>query len=445
MTAWYSNLTSNSDVIQWYSGTRDDSVQFVYDYTKLMIEPYQIFKTFTTDGYLRASFHPDLKMFSPQLILSDSSAQMNTYYVSALDIVLVPEPKIVIENTPIMNGAPINIHIPLKYKKGVTNSIDQLLKSPSKTVELNINALFNDISGKIPCAYFKGQSILYTQAIIYTSVPLDTIKNAIQPMVNSTILKKSSSYTIVYLNSFYNSSVSDSIKKSSVIEGLDTQTGIVNTEDDVYDCTPLDMGEEAVSEFIQVPFFSSSSGSRISMNMMQGIVYMFYLGIIIVFCVIVVPFIYKPLIDNKNVDIEKDIASLEVFIPFSLIIGSLGLIIEAVVYQQSVGLLNFGLLLTFFVLSVSVTIFFFRIYQTNLQLNVSFNDRLVHFGSILLENIVVWISIFVIFFVFYSILIWGLHYGVFSGMVILYGIFLSLGISLIYYAVYKVLQKVIRP
>ena len=428
--------SNSDDVIQWFSGPHDESIQFVYDYTELIIEPYQVFKTFDLDGYLRVSFHPDLKMFSPQLFFSNSSAQMNTYFVSAIDIVLVPEAKIVIENTPITNGAPIYIHIPLKYQKGEPNGIDQLLKRTSDTINLNLNAIFNNISGKTACAYFKGQSILYTQTPIYINTQLDRIKNALQPMVNSTMLNKNAKYTIVYLSSKYVSTLPSN--SQSVREGFEING-------DVYECTTLDDGGEAVSEFVQVPLFSSSTGTQTSLSMMQAIVYMFYLAIIVLFCVTVIPLTYESLIlaENKSLDIQKDIACLEVFIPLSFLLGSLGLIIEAL-NQVSSSLLNAGQLLTFLMICISFTIFFYRLYSTNFQNSIGFLDRLKHFINIFMDIWFNWLVIFGVAMGIYAILVWGLQTVTFSTLFFMYGTCFSLGVTLVGYALNKVFHEVIK-
>jgi hypothetical protein len=212
----------------------------------------------------------------------------------------------------------------------------------------------------------------------------------------------------------------------------------------VYECTPYDIGEEDV-EYMQVPYFSQTVGSQVSMNMLQGLVYMFYMAIIVLICVFVVPNTYSSLVNFTTLSEEQKqkVVFFEWMIPLSFIFGASVLIMDGLYYHGSPSEINAGFFIAFLFLCILFTIQLYKGLSNGLNGEMTANFLSWETGSVLWAVVIdkfFWIPFLILWAFFFPFIVgpfltFYMYEGQYPGMVFLYGTFFSFGASLIMYSI----------
>lgn len=267
---------------------KDPSTQVVYNYPDSMeIYPKtQIAKTFANDGYLKVMFPTDSKQWSrPHLTIRDTS-----YHLSALTVLAKPHPELVLEHTPMTNGTPIFVRIPLTTQNTLfypheETCLDRLIQlsvvDSADGIPCDLNRLL--YKGSL-AALYKGSALLYWKTPISIQTDLSTIKNAISPWTDMELPLYHPDYRIVLVRPDTKSM--EGFPFTEVAEGF--QEGF---DEEEYDCKIVDESEDQVN-LMQIPYLSDSLTNIASKNMMQSVLYLFYMGIIIVLGIYVFPGVY---------------------------------------------------------------------------------------------------------------------------------------------------------
>ena len=428
------------NAINWYNDKiHDRSIEIIYNYSKLEVNPkQQISKTLASDGFVRILFQADPKQSTPHLFFSQSPMQVHRYYVGAINIFISPEPKIVIENKPLTNGVPIYIHIPLitrtdGSKLNDRTSIDKLLNVTDKEeiITLDINSLL----GQTQAAFYQGQSILKTKKsiAIYTSLEKDDIlfENAVTPSNwNGITIEPTHLHSVVDLLVFGKDD-----KVANVIEGLDG-----DMDGDVYDCTPLDIEADNIA-FMQVPFFSQNVSNKVSMNFLQGMIYLFYLGIIVIICAFVIPNIYAIQFTTLGGTIQSKILFLEAMIPLLFLLGGTGLILDGALVRESIQLINAGVLIILFFGCFWVTIQALKLYDRARFVTAPGTSMWKELFTVVSSLWPSFSFFLVVFYVIIGFVIIRMQEGKYPMMIFLWGTCFAGGLSLIYYAIFMIFQS----
>lgn len=452
------NTDISSNPIHWMNPSkRDYTTQIIYDYTQLKIVPkQQITKTMATDGYVRVIFPSDSKSSTPHLFFSHSQTQVNRYFVSSITVLVQPEAKLVIENRAITNGPPLYIHIPLKTRTENTDPnsatcIDKLINNPSNDLLLNLNGLL----GQTLAAFYEGQSILVTRKHIYIYTDLSQnnplFQSATTPMdPHGTQFIPQTLYRLVDMQVAGNKPIPDENQmpthNGQIIEGLavsDTGTPLVPTDIDEenvqYECVPYDIDAEDI-QYMQVPFFSKTSGQQISVNFLQGTVYLFYLAIILLVCVVSISSIYKGFTMDKyatliaNPIIHGKIVFLEIGTPCAFILGGLGLTLDAVLFQSSPTETGIGMLIMFLFFSILMCIFVIKFLNKDKahlanQYSTFGGMMAIMLNGLFAKYCVMAVLILFIFYFFYF------YSRPFSWMFLFHGPFFIIAVALSIYAI----------
>lgn len=434
------------NAINWYNDKiHDRSIEIIYNYSKLEVNPkQQISKTLASDGFVRILFQADPKQSTPHLFFSQSPMQVHRYYVGAINIFISPEPKIVIENKPLTNGVPIYIHIPLITRTDGSKlhdrtSIDKLLNVTDKEEIITVD--INSLLGQTQAAYYQGQSILKTKKsiAIYTSLDKDDIlyENAVTPSNwNGITIEPTRLHTVVDLLVFGKDD-----KVANVIEGLDGDG--VDMDGDVYDCTPLDIEADNIA-FMQVPFFSQNVSNKVSMNFLQGMIFLFYLGIIVIICAFVIPNIYAINFSTLTINIQSQILFLEAMIPLLFLIGGTGLILDGALVRESIQLINAGVLIILFFGCFWVAIQALKMYDPSRFKKSNDASMLSGFSPVVFNSLYAfWFFMFIFFFIIGYVAIY-MNEGRYPMMIIFWGTCFSAGLSFIYYAIFMLYKNMME-
>lgn len=228
-----------------------------------------------------------------------------------------------------------------------------------------------------------------------------------------------------------------------LIEGFEEAVQIAG-DDGVYECTPYDIGEEDV-EYMQVPYFSQTVGSQVSMNMLQGLVYMFYLAIIVLICVFVLPNTYSSLVNYTTLSEEQKqkVVFFEWMIPLSFIFAASVLIMDGLYYHGSPSEINAGFFIAFLFTCILFTIQLIKGFTKGLN-----GEMTVNFWSWATPSVfyavttdkLFWIPFLLFYFLFFWVIVGGfLSYYMYEGqypfMIFLYGLFFSFGGASIMYTI----------
>lgn len=262
-------------------------------------------KTFSKNGYFLAGPFSQVKDGISHLTLNDKQYYISKIYILAKEVI--------IKHEPFLNGAPITLRIPIisaDPKNRKDTCIDRLLRS-IPIVSFQLNNLLED--GGLASLYAGGTAIfLKTGISIQTTFPT---KNTVNPFDDIGIPMFDPDYSLVKVHLGENQPVSKKEGFSdplfNFIEGMEDTFEM----DDDMECTPYDIGADNV-QFMQVPIADETISGQTDKNTMYGILYLFYMGVIVMFLVFITPYLVGSTVSSitkyygKNSNVMTNLKSL---------------------------------------------------------------------------------------------------------------------------------------
>ena len=314
---------NKTGVFEWTDKTKiRPSQKLVFNYTGGLKIKFKenVQKTFSKNGYFLAGPFLQEKDGVAHLMINDRQYYIYKIYVLAKEVV--------IQHKPVMNGTDITLRIPIistnSQNKNYT-SIDRLL-SNSPLVSFQLNTLLKN--GSL-AALYSGGTVIYLES----GIKLQTIiseKNIVYPYEEIGVSLFKPDYVLVPIHLGDNSSFSGKAEEKlsnslfdDLQEGL--QDDMIDMDDDM-ECTPFDMGADNV-QFMQVPIADDSLAIQSNKNTMFGILYLFYMGVIVMALCFLAPLIVTSVLstlNNKdNNDVMTNFKSMFVLFFLCLFIGSI--------------------------------------------------------------------------------------------------------------------------
>jgi len=306
--------SKNMDVFDWTDDTKlHPSTKVVLNYTGGLRIKFNenVQKTVSKNGYLLAGPFPQEKD-SVHLLINDRQYYISKIYVLAKEVV--------IQHEPFTNGTPVSVRIPIVSASPQNTKftcIDRLLTS-TPLVSFQLNSLLKE--GSL-AAIYDGGTVLYLQRGISIQTVIPT-KNAVNPFDEMGISLFEPDYTLVNIHLGDDTGKKEGFSNPmyKIKEGMD------DMEDDL-ECTPFDIGADNV-QFMQVPIADETISGQTNKNTMYGILYMFYMGIIVMVLAFLTPLIVKSTISNvlkdgeKNSDVMTNFKSMFVLFFMSVFLAS---------------------------------------------------------------------------------------------------------------------------
>ena len=278
----------NTGVFDWTDKTKlRPSQKVVLNYTGGLEIHFKenVQKTFSKNGYLLAGPFSQEKGGEAHLRINGQQYYISKIYVLAKEVV--------IQHEPFTNGSPVSLRIPIVSADPKNRSytcIDRLL-SGTPIVSFQLNNLLNEGD---TAAFYAGGTVLYLKTGI--SIQTTPAKNAVNPFDEMGISLFEPDYTLVSVHLADSSAEKKeglskmphtstvAVADPSMKEGMEDMMEM----DDDMECTPFDIGADNV-QFMQVPIADEIVSGQSDKNTMYGILYMFYMGIIIMVLAFLVP------------------------------------------------------------------------------------------------------------------------------------------------------------
>lgn len=298
------------------------SQKLVLNYTGGLKIDYKenVQKTFSKNGYYLAGPFSQEKGSPAHLMLNDQQYYIHKIYVLAKEVI--------IQHKPVMNGTDLTLRIPIisanpKNKK--YTSIDRLLSS-IPLVSLQLNNLLKE--GAL-AALYSGGTVLYLE----TGISIKTIvpeKNVVNPFEEIGVSLFEPDYVLVPVHLGDDYSFSGKDKKelpqnpvfADIQEGM--QEGMDEDMDD-FECTPYDIGADNI-QFMQVPIADEAISNQANKNTMFGILYLFYMGVIVMALCFLAPLVVKSTVltlGEKSTNVFRNVKSLFILFFLSIFITSI--------------------------------------------------------------------------------------------------------------------------
>lgn len=257
-------------------------------------------KTFSKNGYFLAGPFPQGREENADLTVNGRQYYVSKIYILAKEVVIIHEP--------FTNGSSLFLRIPIASadpKNLKYTCIDRLLSS-TPVVSFQLNSLLKDGSR---AAFYAGETTLFleTGISIQTAIPS---KNAVNPFDEMKLTLFEPDYRLVYIHLKDTAITTSTAKKEGFSnpllgnfkEGL--ENAVVEMDDDM-ECTPYDIGADNV-QFMQVPIADETVTGHADKNTMFGVLYLFYMGIIVMALTFLAPQIVNVVISNVNENYKKD-------------------------------------------------------------------------------------------------------------------------------------------
>lgn len=294
-----SSQKNSIGVFDWTDKTKlRTSTKVVLNYTgRLKINFNEnVQKTVSKNGYLLAGPFPQEKGSVADLWINDQQYYISKIYILAKEVV--------IQHEPFTNGSRVSLRIPIvsadpKNKK--YTCIDRLLSS-TPIVSFQLNNLLKE--GALAAIYSSGTTLfLETGISIQTVIPS---KNAVNPFDEMGISLFEPDYTLVSVHLGDGSQLKTGDETKNQMKNLkEGMEDMVDMEDDM-ECTPFDIGADNV-QFMQVPIADETISGQSDKNTMYGILYMFYMGIIIMALVFLAPLMVQTTLSTIRQDQNSNV------------------------------------------------------------------------------------------------------------------------------------------
>lgn len=278
----------NTGIFDWTDKTKmKSSTKVILNYNGRLKINYKenVQKTFSKNGYLLAGPFPQEKSSQQaDLLLNNQQYYISKIYVLAKEVV--------IQHEPFTNGPPVSLRIPIASadpKNPKYTCIDRLLSS-SPIVSFQFNSLLKD--GTM-AAFYAGGTTLYleTGVSIQTAIPT---QNTVNPFDEMGLSLFEPDYSLVSVH----------LGDTATVAGKEGFDNMVEMDDDM-ECTPFDIGADNV-QFMQVPIADETVSGQSDKNTMYGILYMFYMGIIIMVLVFLAPLMVEKTLSTIKADPNSD-------------------------------------------------------------------------------------------------------------------------------------------